>query len=35
LWTHRNSTVGLPSWWWPSTRARAWRRWRANRSATG
>ncbi|GAA3463402.1 hypothetical protein GCM10018963_54150 [Saccharothrix longispora] len=33
LCTHRNSTVGLPSWACPSTRARAVNRWRANRSA--
>jgi len=34
LCTHRNNTVGLPSWAWPSTLARACRRCRANRSAS-
>ena len=34
LWVHRNSTVGLPSVILPSTRASAFSRWRAKRSAT-
>ena len=34
LCTHRNSTTWRPSSAWPSTRASAVRRWRANRSAS-
>ncbi len=34
LWTHRNSTTGLPSTTFPSTFASARSRWRANLSAS-
>ena len=33
LCTQRNRTIGVPSFALPSTRANAWSRWRANRSA--